>query len=242
MLGTRVVIKRGSKDQAEKPFWISFSDLMTALMVLFLLVMSVALLAVTKTVTEAERLKAERDRDIETLLTKVEKAAAKYPGVYFDRSRHVIDFREQALFATDSSQLTVQQAKELRAFVPEMLDIARDKLGRDWLKRLVVEGYASHTGTYLHNLNLSLKRSQRLLCVLLDSPLPDEKRRLSDAERKQIQELFLVGGNSFNAAKESSEQSQRIQLRLEFYGVEEKHRAADSITTGQVEKCEIEGK
>jgi hypothetical protein len=32
------------KDEAEKPFWISFADLMTALMVMFLLVMSVALL------------------------------------------------------------------------------------------------------------------------------------------------------------------------------------------------------
>jgi Membrane MotB of proton-channel complex MotA/MotB len=48
MLGTRVVIKRGASDEAEKPFWISFSDLMSALMVLFLVVMSVALLAVIK--------------------------------------------------------------------------------------------------------------------------------------------------------------------------------------------------
>ena len=36
-----------SRDEAEKPFWISFSDLMTALMVLFLVAMAVALVSVT---------------------------------------------------------------------------------------------------------------------------------------------------------------------------------------------------
>jgi hypothetical protein len=39
---------RAKKDEAEKPFWISFSDLMTGLMVLFLVAMAVAILAVTE--------------------------------------------------------------------------------------------------------------------------------------------------------------------------------------------------
>lgn len=49
MFGPKFSIKRGARDEAEKPFWISFADLMTALMVLFLVVMGVALLAVTDT-------------------------------------------------------------------------------------------------------------------------------------------------------------------------------------------------
>ena len=67
MLGSRSGLKKRAKDEAEKPFWISFADLMTALMVLFLVVMSVALLSVTKTVSEIERIKAQRERDIDTL-------------------------------------------------------------------------------------------------------------------------------------------------------------------------------
>jgi len=50
--------KKRNKDDGERPFWISFSDLMTALMVVFLLVMSVALLAVTKDVSEQQRKEA----------------------------------------------------------------------------------------------------------------------------------------------------------------------------------------
>ena len=82
----RIVVKRGSRDEAEKPFWISYADLMTALMMLFLVTMSVALLAVTKTVNERERAKADRERDIERLLDRVETAAAKH-GVTVDRTR-----------------------------------------------------------------------------------------------------------------------------------------------------------
>ena len=52
MFGTRYVVARRAREEAEKPFWISFADLMAALTVLFLLAMSVALLAVTKNVTE----------------------------------------------------------------------------------------------------------------------------------------------------------------------------------------------
>lgn len=44
MIGRRVVLKRGSRDDGEKPFWISFADLMTALMVLFLVALSAALM------------------------------------------------------------------------------------------------------------------------------------------------------------------------------------------------------
>ncbi len=241
MFGTRVVIKRGSKDEAEKPFWISFSDLMTALMVLFLLVMSVALLAVTKTVDEAERLKAERDRDIDLLLTQVEQAAADYPGVVVDRERRTVNFGEKARFDTDSSQLAPEKAKELRAFVPKILVIAQGELGRKWFKRVVVEGYTDRRGTYLHNLNLSLKRSQRVLCVLLEQPLPDEQP-LTDEERAQIQALFLVGGYSFNSAKTSFEESRRIELRLEFLDIGEQRNAADSVATISFGECEVAGK
>src|SRR5271156_3711701 len=98
MLGTPFIVKRGAKGEAEKPFWISYADLMTALMVLFLVVMSVALLAVTKTVNEIERQKIERDQDIAKLLDAVGSAAARYPGVTVDRDQNIINFGDQAYF------------------------------------------------------------------------------------------------------------------------------------------------
>lgn len=238
MITASAYVKRGNKDEAEKPFWISFADLMTALMVLFLLVMSVALLAVTKTVNETELRKVRRDQDITKLLAQVKEATDTFPGASVDMDRGVINFGEKARFETDSSVLTAEKAAMLRQYVPRVLDIARNDLGKRWLKRIVVEGFADRRGTYLHNLDLSLRRSERVLCVLL-APASADERPLSQSEREQIRDLFLVGGYSFNSSKASFEESRRIEFRLEFYGVEELPSAPSSVESSDFGTCAL---
>lgn len=220
MFGHRLTTGHRGRDEGEKPFWISFADLMTALMVLFLLVMSVALLAVTRTVTERERAQDERQEEIERLLGKIQEAAERQQGIRVDRDRAVIDFGDRARFDSASHTLSGEQERLLRSFVPEVLRIAREDGGRHWLKRIVVEGFTDRTGSYLFNLNLSLQRSQRVLCALLGPPGADE-RPMTPLELDEIRRLFLVGGYSSNSARESLDASRRIELRLEFFGVDE---------------------
>lgn len=219
MLGARVVIKRGAKDEAEKPFWISFADLMTALMVLFLVVMGVALLAVTKTVSEREQKEEEHQRNIELILQRFEDAANRYDGISVHKNRQVIDFGQRARFAFGDWRLNAQQEQVLRQFVPEILQLANDDLGKSVLKRIVIEGYTDKTGSYLANLNLSLQRSQKVLCTMFSTAGPN---LLDDSQKVEVRNLFFVGGYSFNAAKESDEESRRVEMRLEFLGVDEK--------------------
>lgn len=241
MLSIRIPTKKSLMDEAEKPFWISFADLMTALMVMFLLVMSVALLAVTKTVSEAERAEQARKDAIEKLLTQVEQATNIDPmfnGIRVHRDRQVIDFQDRARFDTSSSQLNKDQAKLLRAFIPHVLRIADSPLGKSWLKRIVVEGFADKRGTYLLNLNLSLQRSQRVLCVLLSPPEQDETP-MSGKELEQVRQLFLVGGYSSNSQKKGLEESRRIELRLEFRMVTEDPNAAQADELGEFGRCAI---
>lgn len=236
MIGARVIIKRGSKEEAEKPFWISFSDLMSALMVLFLLVMSVALLAVTKRVSEDELAKAQREKEIAELLQRVQEAAQEFDGVRVEERS--INFGERARFEFGSSSLTEEQSMLLRAFVPKILAIANDPLGKKWFKRIVVEGFTDQRGNYLFNLNLSLQRSQRVLCTLLAVPSPDELR-LTDDEKEKIRDLFLVGGYSFNSAKKTPEESRRIELRLEFLGIGETPEMYQAMPRGNFGTCVI---
>lgn len=238
MIGKFFIINNRNKDEGEKPFWISFADLMSALMVLFLMAMSVALLAVTKDVSETDRLKAQREQEIEQLLVKIEKAAESYPGISIDRNRNVIDFGDRAHFETGSSQLSPEKAQYLSRFVSEVLLVARDQLGQKWIKRIVAEGFADQRGDYLLNLNLSLQRSQRVLCVLL-APAAAQEHVLNPAEQEQVRDLFLVGGYSFNSAKGSLEESRRIELRLEFYGADEVHPERSAIQRGSFGTCRI---
>jgi flagellar motor protein MotB len=213
MFGIRQPARKRVREAAEKPFWISFSDLMSALMVLFLLAMTVALLAVTHEISESERQKAEREQDILALLARLRAETQAFPGITLHGAS--VDFGERARFDTNSHQLSTEQASLLRAFTPHLLALARDPAGAKWLKRIVVEGFADARGTYIHNLNLSLQRSERVLCVLL-APPGSVADSLRNADRLQVRDLFFVGGASFNALKKSQEESRRIELRLEF--------------------------
>lgn len=237
MISNRIVLRRASKDEAEKPFWISFSDLMTALMVLFLLVMSVALLAVTKNVSDVEEAEKQRNADIKLLLEKFQQVAKHHKGVTVDSNRNVIDFGDRAHFDTGQHRLNVTQARLLREFIPEALEVTRDPLADKWLKRIVVEGFADKRGSYLMNLNLSLQRSQRVLCVLL-SAAPAGEVTLSSEDRSLVRELFLVGGYSFNSQKDSLDASRRIELRLEFLGRNET-RVKPSSDEGEFGQCAL---
>jgi outer membrane protein OmpA-like peptidoglycan-associated protein len=236
MVGAKVVLKRGSRDEAEKPFWISFADLMTALMVLFLVVMGVALLAVTKNVTEKEKKEEQHRRDIELVLDRFEKAAKRYDGIRVDRGRSVIDFGDRAQFGFGRFTLSTEQEVVLRQFVPEILNLANDGLGRKVLKRVVVEGYTDRTGSYLSNLNLSLQRSQRVLCTMFAEAGPS---LLSADQKESVRALFLVGGYSFNASRATDEESRRVEMRLEFLGVDEQ-RPVSPIQPGNFGVCALQ--
>jgi outer membrane protein OmpA-like peptidoglycan-associated protein len=208
-------VKKKMKEEGEKPFWISFSDLMTALMVMFLVVMAVALLAVTSPGDAQQKAIDEWVQKLE------QKLNSEFPGVNYQRNRNIIDFGSKANFKFGKSEFegSNEEAKRkeeaLRKFVPTLLKLANDELGQKVVKRIVVEGYTDKRGSYLSNLHLSMSRSERVLCILLDE---DGLNPLNSVEKGQVRELFLVGGYSFNNEKNSDEESRRIEMRIEFLG------------------------
>jgi outer membrane protein OmpA-like peptidoglycan-associated protein len=239
VLSARFVGGRRARDEAEKPFWISFADLMSALMVLFLVVMSVALLSITRTLTEQEKSQVQHDMDIKQILDDFRESAAAFPGITIDTLRRVIDFGDRARFDFKSFLLQPEQARLLRAFIPRILERANSDVGKRILKRIVVEGFTDTTGTYLGNLNLSLQRSQRVLCVMFEKPL-DAEPALTEGELQQIRDLFLVGGYSSNSARSTAEESRRVEMRLEFLGVGEARNSVD-IARRDFGRCALGG-
>ena len=58
-------MKRGNKQDGEQPFWISFADLMTACMTLFLVVMAVTIIELQKKYESQEAQEKARKDSIE---------------------------------------------------------------------------------------------------------------------------------------------------------------------------------
>ena len=102
--------------EAEKPFWISFSDLMTALMVLFLVAMAVAIHEVKAGVENANAAANHRSASIRACMDEVESATRGLPGVTV--KEYSIDFGSRANFQLNRDDLTAEQVAVLRAFRP----------------------------------------------------------------------------------------------------------------------------
>jgi len=215
--GLRPAIPRRGREDGEKPFWISFSDLMSALMVLFLVALSVALLAVTKKVSDEERDDKARADAIAAFMGDIKKVVSEkeFEGVRV--IDNTIDFGPRGRFEREGqNMLSAPQRQLLRQFTPKLLERLRTTYaGRNWFKRGVGEGYASQSGKYLFNLNLSLERSERVLCELLREPTNGDAA-LSEADRRLIATKFLVGGASFNSLRATADDSRRIEFKLEF--------------------------
>ena len=237
MFGIKAAARKPSRDPAEKPFWISFSDLMTALMVLFLVAMAVALMAVTQGLQRLEADKKAREESIRNCLGEVRALVARAEFRGLALRDNIIEFGALAEFEKRGHELSDDRRAFLRRFVPPLLSVTRGAACQQWLKRGVVEGFASAEGSYLFNLNLSLQRSQRVLCVLLDSRAQEA---LNEIDRKYLRKLFLVGGSSFNALKRNAEQSRRVELRLEFRELDEKRETEPTLPWDEDSTCPLD--
>lgn len=232
----RIVLHRGQKQEGESPFWISFSDLMSALMVLFLLVMAVTLISVTKDVTSAEQRQIQREREIKELMSTIRDQSRAFPEVKVDESTYRIDLGDIVRFESGQSDIQQGSARFLRRYVPVLLQAQAGELGQKWIRRIVVEGFTDQVGTYLFNLGLSLDRSKRVVCVLFATPSVGETQ-MTEAQKRQIRDLFLVGGYSFNSMKASKEASRRAELKIEFWSLDEVKEATPRIDAKEFGQC-----
>lgn len=233
-----------ARDEGEKPFWISFADLMTAMMILFLVVMVASLSSVTQRIQQAEQGEKERGKDIAVLCQDLQlKAKNRNQTIVVDCRDNRISFGEAGRFGHNQYDLNNKGQQALQDVVPLILDAADSTEGRKWLKQVVIEGFTDTDGSYLYNLHLSLQRSEWVMCRLLDSRSPVQQG-LSAERQQQIRSMFLAGGVSFNNAKESKEESRRVELRMQFFGLKDKDQAAAPdvpvFATSTLEKCQLE--
>ena len=125
MFGRAVIVNRRPKGDAEKPFWISYADLMTALMVLFLVAMSVAMLAVTNTVRDIEQRAQEIARQKDALQLKTDEAEQRNRDL--QTTMHELQVATEKLKALqktpdeiEQDRLKVQRDREISRLLDEV--------------------------------------------------------------------------------------------------------------------------
>nr|CRH04831.1 putative outer membrane protein, OmpA motif [Candidatus Magnetococcus massalia] len=197
---------------SDNPFWISYADLMTALVMLFLVVMSISMIAIaSRDEVRAESRKKEITKVLDALEGKIEGGNL---GIKIDREKRTISFGDNARFGLNSYYLPPETRKILQDFVPMLLQVKKKGEGR-WLKRIHIEGYTDDIGTYLYNVHLSLNRAQTVLCTLMTADITPKQKR-------ELQKMIIIDGAASTSIRGSREESRRVEVRLEFLRTDEK--------------------
>lgn len=213
--------KKSLKDEGEKPFWISYADLMTACMTLFLVVMAVTIIMLKKRYASEAEEAAKREESISVCAKELQKKANElFSGkaeIEYSRGDSIrIDLGTIVKFENNKYAISPEASKFLRQYIPSVLETVKNDNCKMYFRRVIVEGYTSKTGDYMTNLDLSLKRSKEVICELAKNDV-DGKGGLSSQDKNQVKRLFLVGGFSFNSQKKNDDESRRAELKLEFW-------------------------
>ena len=216
------------KDHVDSSFWISLSDMMISTMMIFLIMAVVTVVVMNRHLDmlgDDGRKSHERQIEIERFANMVKnksKEITPMPKISTIKDTVRIDLGESVNFVSGSSEISKDGKKFLAKYIPMVLEVARDDLGKKWLKRIVVEGFTDSDGSYLFNLDLSLERSRKVVCAMFE-PINDKgDRAMSKEDLNLVRDLVLVGGYSFNSMQSSKARSRRVELKLEFWEVDEK--------------------
>ena len=215
------------KNSTGSEHWISLSDIMTALMMIFLLISVIYMIKVKEAVdipklfkTNEQELYTQMNHELNTILKKW--GAILNPDLTVRFNNHEI------LFGSGSSQLSPQFKQALDEFFPHYIkNLMKDQyLGS--IKEIRIEGHtSSHWAVgvdqdiaYIQNMQLPQSRAQNTLIYLLNYP------GLSKNEKDWLKKKFRAIGYSSAATLgidgkpasafnvEDKDKSQRVEFRV----------------------------
>lgn len=169
--------------------WISFSDIMTGLMVIFMFIAISYIVEVQNEQAQRdiifEEFKATKD-DLYAELEKEFKEDFKQWEVLLDKDLSIKFTNPEVLFKSGSSEVESQFEEILNQFLPRYIDILLQPKYRDKISEIRIEGHtdrdpvSSSDIPYIGNLELSQQRSTAVMDYFIRSSyynsLPEELR------------------------------------------------------------------
>jgi chemotaxis protein MotB len=176
----------------EQEYWLSYSDLLAGLLMIFVLMLFAALHHYGSLIDRAGDLASTRTRIIETL-----GSIAEETGVTVDPVTGAVRFPDGVLFAQNSAVLQPEGIEQLNQFADRYFSLILDDPSiRPDLRSLTIEGHTNadigrmtEQEGYLYNLDLSQRRALAVMQHLIDA---------APAHREQLKELVTASGRSFS--------------------------------------------
>jgi chemotaxis protein MotB len=212
-------------------FWISYSDLMTGLLLIFVFVttaMTLNLAREGKNVKDAhERLNAIVEKNTKSLAEwdRAIRQLCTDPELMEHNARPncetgAIELAEGAFFPFNSAELTAEGRHNLASAVPIVVRQLKEfPLLWQKLETISVIGHTDSVGSYEYNLRLSQDRARQVVEFLTSS------EEIAESDRATLRGLLVAAGSSFSrphpdcadrASPECQSRDRRVELRLDL--------------------------
>ena len=206
--------------QDQNPFALSTGDMMSALMFIFVLLLSALMLNERQQMDEEKELTDEyrriKEQLREDLLKEFENDLPEWNAV-FDNSKMSIRFQEPTmLFDFKSSKLKPKFSEILDNFFPRYLGVITGKQYKDNIEEIRIEGHTDSQGGYEYNMELSQDRTRAVLSHCLSI----KEIRLDTTLEQWTKARIMANGFSFSHlitnpdGSENPELSRRVEFRI----------------------------
>lgn len=214
---------KGKKE--EDNYFIPLSDVMTALMLLFLLI-SVVYMIKVQDIVQIPRIFKETSQGLKDELSSAFESDFKGWGAMMDGDLTLRFANPDILFKTGSSTLSPKFRDILDDFFPRYLRIIMNNKFKDTIEEIRIEGHTSSfwgdlsgDDAYMNNMALSQERTRAVLAYILSMDFTDEQKQWI---RKHIRAIGFSSAVPLNyegerlqeGEREHALNSQRVEFRV----------------------------
>lgn len=202
-------------EQEDSHFWPSFTDVLTSILLVFVLIF-ICLMVIKSLQIEEMKRTIDQIMGVRSQLVKDlnEEFSDSPLGIEVDEKTGAIIFNTEILFAYDKAILKEESFHFLNEFVPKYLDVLLKSGYENYISEIIIEGHADRTDSYLYNLKLSQERAFSVANYILSDKFPYRNIQ------KHLQEKLTVNGKSFTDGRNdeegnySAEASRRVEFKF----------------------------
>ena len=208
--------KKLQSEDSENPYWISISDLMTGLLIIFILTLSYYMLNFSQKTTELAESSIKRANILKSIQKELEKHGIK---VKVDLEHGILRLPEGILFDSGKAELKEEGIKLLQKLGPILYEVLTRPEFAGSVETIFIEGHTDnvpiHTASFPSNWELSTQRAINTWRALLK--ITPELARLKNRNKEP---LFSCSGYAdtrpvaSNDTPEGRKENRRIDFRF----------------------------
>ncbi|MBC5637354.1 OmpA family protein [Ornithinibacillus sp. BX22] len=201
------------RENDEGQFWPSFTDVLTIILLCFILIFIVMM--VIKSL-QIEEMKRTIDQIMGVRVHLVNELKAEFndstTGITVDDKTGAILFDTDILFEFDRADLRPESYQFLDEFVPKYLDVLLESGYEDYVAEIIIEGHTDRSGGYLYNLELAQGRAFSVASYILGEEFPYKNIQ------EHLEQKLTVNSKSYTDYRtdENGEYSAEASRRVEF--------------------------